>query len=212
MFSYSVAGISPHEHLPYICYDTYMKITSARFIKGVVGEDDLLEDGIPQIAFIGRSNVGKSSVINTLVGQKGLAKTSSFPGHTQEINLFLVNKAFYLVDLPGYGFAKASLDTRRKIQNLIYWYLLGSHYEQKKVVVIVDANVGFTNDDVEMLHSLRERNKEVILVANKIDKIKKSGYKKQLQEIQDSIGTYKLIPYSAEKKIGVGELTKEMLQ
>ena len=91
-----------------------MNITSARFIKGVVGPDENLEDGVPQIAFIGRSNVGKSSVINTLANQKGLAKTSSFPGRTQQINLFLINKSFYLVDLPGYGFAKASKDTRNK--------------------------------------------------------------------------------------------------
>ena len=79
-----------------------MNITSAKFVKGVVGEDEILDDGIPQVAFIGRSNVGKSSVINSLVNQKALAITSSTPGRTQQINIFLINKEFYLVDLPGY--------------------------------------------------------------------------------------------------------------
>src|SRR5947209_1920735 len=149
-----------------------MNITSAKFVKGVVGEDEVLEDGTPQVAFIGRSNVGKSSVINTLANQKGLAKTSSFPGRTQEINVFLINKAFYLVDLPGYGFAKGSKQTQEKIQSLIYWYLLDSHYQQKKVVLIVDSNVGVTDTDAQMLHSLELAQKNIIIVANKVDKIK----------------------------------------
>src|SRR5437763_545663 len=131
-----------------------MNITSAKFVKGVVGEDEILDDGIPQIAFIGRSNVGKSSVINTLTNQKGLAKTSSLPGRTQQINLFLISAAgvsglFYFVDLPGYGFAKGSREAQGQIQNLIYWYLLNSHYVQKEVVLIVDAEIGLSKNDFE---------------------------------------------------------------
>jgi len=90
-----------------------MRITSATFVKGIVGSDEILEGEFPQIAFIGRSNVGKSSVINSLTNQKGLAITSSFPGRTREINLFLINDAFYLLDLPGYGYAKASHATAK---------------------------------------------------------------------------------------------------
>jgi GTP-binding protein len=194
-----------------------MNITSAKFIKGVVGPDEILEDGIPQIAFIGRSNVGKSSVINTLANQKNLAKTSSFPGRTQQINLFLIsasgqNKPFYLVDLPGYGFAKTSKDVQEQIQSLIYWYLFDSPYRQTKVVLIIDASVGITNNDAQMLHSLKEQNKNIIVVANKTDKIKKSAYKKQLEEIQKIAGNYKIIPYSAEKKTGANELLIEILK
>jgi GTP-binding protein len=193
-----------------------MAITSAKFIKGIVGPDELLEDGKPQVAFIGRSNVGKSSVINSLANQKGLAKTSSFPGRTTEINVFLIfatggNNSFYLVDLPGYGFAKASKQEQENLQQLIYWYLLNSPYEQKKVVLIIDANVGATNTDMEMLHSLKQAGKNIVVVANKVDKIKKSVLAKQLKEIQDMAGKYKVIPYSAEKKIGVNELAKEIL-
>ena len=85
-----------------------MEIKNARFIKGVVGPDDFLEKDIPQVAFIGRSNVGKSSVINSLTHQKDLAITSSLPGRTQQINLFLINESVYLLDLPGYGFSQDS--------------------------------------------------------------------------------------------------------
>jgi GTP-binding protein len=196
-----------------------VNIISAKFIKGIVGADEILDDGIPQVAFIGRSNVGKSSVINTLANKKDLAKTSSFPGRTREINIFLISakggsasggNSFYLVDLPGYGFAKGSKQEQEKIQSLIYWYLLDSHYQQKKVVLIIDAELGATNNDLQMLHSLKEQSKDVVVVANKVDKIKKSSYKKQLDEIQSAVGDCKIIPYSAEKKIGVNELANEI--
>lgn len=193
-----------------------MNITSAKFIKGLVEDDEVLNDGIPQIAFIGRSNVGKSSVINSLAGNKDLAKTSSFPGRTRQINIFLMsasgkNNSFYLVDLPGYGFAKGFKDEQEKIQSLIYWYLLDSPYRQKAIVLIIDAELGPTSNDMQMLHSLFEKGKKIIVVANKVDKIKKSVYKKCLADIQNAMGDYKIIPYSAEKKIGVSELAKEIL-
>lgn len=188
-----------------------MNITSAAFVKGVVGEDEVLDDGIPQIAFIGRSNVGKSSVINCLANKKNLAKTSAFAGRTQEINVFLINKSFYLVDLPGYGFAYGSKDLQASLQNLIYWYFFNSNYTQKKVVLIIDASIGATNNDMEMLHSLKQAQKNVIIVANKVDKIKKSEYKQQMQKIRDVVGDYKIFPFSAEKKIGISELTNEIL-
>lgn len=187
-----------------------MKITSAEFIKGVVGADRILEDGIPQIAFIGRSNVGKSSVINSLTGQKKLARSSAFPGRTQEINIFLINKSVYLADLPGYGFVKAPREIRNKLEQLICWYLFETKYKQKKVVLIIDAKVGPTNDDLEMLHHLKERKKNIVVVANKIDKIRRSEYKQQIQKIKELVDVHKFIPYSAEKEIGVSELIKEL--
>ncbi len=187
-----------------------MHIRSAKFIKGIVKADDFLSDGKPQIAFIGRSNVGKSSVINSLTNQKGLARTSSTPGRTQQINLFLINRSFYLVDLPGYGFADMSHEGRNQLQALIRWYLWESGYKQKKVVLIIDAKVGPMVSDLEMLRTLEEYNKEVVVVANKVDKIPKSAYSKQLQKIQSAIGDHKMIPCSAEKKIGLTELGKEI--
>jgi len=187
-----------------------MNIKSAKFIKGAVEVDDIFDDGVPQIAFIGRSNVGKSSTINALTKQKGLARTSSFPGRTQQINIFLINNAFYLIDLPGYGFAKGSWEHRKKLEQLIFGYLLNPEYKQKKVVLIIDAYTGLTKNDLEMLDILEEEKKDIIVVANKIDKIKKGGTARQLKEIQDKIGDHKVIPYSAEKKIGIKELAEEI--
>ncbi len=188
-----------------------MKITSAKFVKSLVRADQILEDGLPQIALIGRSNVGKSSVINSLTNQKDLARTSPFPGRTREINLFLINNSLYFVDLPGYGYAKASREGQRRLQELIYWYLFDSPYEQKKVALIIDAKVGPTDNDLEMLKALEEKGKNIVIVTNKVDKIKKSDYTKQLQKLEDLIGNHKIIPYSAEKKIGVRELVNELL-
>ena len=189
-----------------------MKITSAKFVKGVVGSDEFLEGSMPQVAFIGRSNVGKSSIINSLVNQKDLAKTSSSPGSTKEINLFFINKSFYLVDLPGYGFSKASWEEREQLLKLIYWYLLNPHYKQKVIALIVDAKVGPTADDLAMLKRLEGQRKEIVIVANKIDKLKRSAYKKQLKMIQNMVGAHKVILYSSRNKIGITELTEEVLK
>lgn len=188
-----------------------MKITSAEFVKGVVGEDPILEDTLPKYAFIGRSNVGKSSLINTLVNKKALAVTSSFPGRTKQLNVFLVNKKIHFIDLPGYGFSKGSHESRSQILNLINWYLFLSKYQQNKVILIIDAYVGPTEDDLEMLYSLRGAKKNIIVVANKIDKVKKSQLKSQLEKIQATIGPITVIPYSAEEKIGIKELMSEIL-
>lgn len=189
-----------------------MAITSAKFVKGVTGDDEALDDGTPQVALIGRSNVGKSSVINSLTGQKGLAKTSSFPGRTQEINLFLVNKSIYLVDLPGYGYAKADEQGRDKLKKIIFWYLFNSHHRQKLVVLIIDAEVGPTANDMEILRGLEERSKNLVIVANKVDKIKNSELITKMRAIEAAFPNHKIIKYSSEKKIGVSELTLEILK
>lgn len=189
----------------------FMNIKSAQFVKGIVGPDEALDEDIPQIAFIGRSNVGKSSVINFLTSQKNLARTSSRPGRTQEINLFLINDSRYFLDLPGYGYAKASKVTRYKLQEIIFGFLFDSAYNQEKVVLIIDANIGPRETDLEILSSLEDHEKEVVIVANKIDKIKKSEYNKQLASIQDQIGEHKIVPFSVKKRIGKDELLNEIL-
>ena len=189
-----------------------MKIKSAIFVKSAIGTDPIFEDNKPQIVFIGRSNVGKSSVINSLANQKNLARTSSFPGRTQQINVFLINNSFYLIDLPGYGFADVPKEVRDKLQKMINWYLFMSDYRFKKVVLIIDAKIGPTKDDMLMFESLQETKKDIIIVANKIDKIKKSEYTKQIQRLKDIFENHKVIPYSAENKKGVGELGDELLK
>lgn len=188
-----------------------MKILSATFSKGITDSNQIVTDGLPHVAFIGRSNVGKSSVINSFTRQKGLARTSSFPGRTQQLNFFLINKSFYLVDLPGYGYADISEEGRERLQHMIDQYLFNSPYEHKKIVFIIDAEVGFTAHDFEMLHALEEQKKDFVILANKIDKIKKTDYKKKTEILTELAGSHQIIWYSAEKNIGVGTLTSTIL-
>jgi len=187
-----------------------MNIKTAQFIKGTLGNDESLENDIPQVAFIGRSNSGKSSVINSLVNQKDLAKTSPFPGRTQKINIFLINDSLYFIDLPGYGYAKVPDKLKKSLKGMVNWYFFVSNYEQKKVILIIDADVGPTKDDLEMLYALEDHRKDVVVVANKIDKIKKSKYEEQFKTINELIGSHKIIPYSAKNKIGTEELLNEI--
>lgn len=188
-----------------------MEIVSAEFVKGIIGSDDILHDGKIQIAFIGRSNVGKSSVINSLVRRKGLVKSSRSPGKTREINFFLINNEQYFVDLPGYGYAKVSQKMREKLRRLIVWYLLDTKVEGRKIVVIIDAKVGLTDFDREILYALEQRGEEIILIANKFDKIKKSDALKRTKELQEEVGNHTLIPYSAKKNIGRNDLLEKIL-
>lgn len=188
-----------------------MKITSAKFIRGVIGDNEILEDGTPQIAFIGRSNAGKSSLLNSLTGKKNLAITSNTPGRTRQINVFLINETHYFLDLPGYGYAKAGGKTLKKFSDLIYWYLLESKHNPK-VVLLIDSGIGPTVDDLTVLKNLEDAGKNIIVVANKVDKIKKSQYRNQLNKLQQQIPHHKLFPYSSKTKIGIEELTNELLQ
>ncbi len=188
-----------------------MNITSAKFIAGLQGTNELLENGIPQVAIIGRSNVGKSSVINAVTGVKDLARTSAFPGRTQEINLFLINGNTYLVDLPGYGYAQASHDARNRLQEIIDWYFFNSPYNQKVVILIIDAKVGFTETDFDMLHLLESRQKHVVIVANKIDKLKRQELATQLKRFADDAPGHLIIPFSALDGIGIKQLVDAML-
>jgi GTP-binding protein len=187
-----------------------MKITSAVFKRGIKGDNEILEDGIPQIAFIGRSNVGKSSLLNSLTGIKKLARTSNTPGRTQELNVFLINNSHYFIDLPGYGFAKTRLKILDKIGRLIFWYLFRSDNDPT-VVLIIDAEIGPTADDLEMLEQLEKAGKKIIIVANKVDKIKKSQYKNQLKKLSEQFAGHNFFPYSSESKIGIGDLSSKLL-
>lgn len=188
-----------------------MKITSAKFIKGAMGSDDIFISPRPQIVFVGRSNVGKSSTINSLVGQKDLAKTSSFPGRTQQINIYLINNDFYLIDLPGYGFADVPLAVREQLAKMVNWYLFESGYRFQKVVVVIDSKIGPTPDDMNMVNALEGAGKDIVIVANKVDKLKKLELETQIQKIRNIFGFHPVVPYSAEKKIGIGELVEVIL-
>jgi GTP-binding protein len=184
-----------------------MKVTSAEYVTSVIGTSKYLDDTYPQIAFIGRSNVGKSSLINAIMHTKNLAITSSFPGRTQLINIFLLNKKFHLIDLPGYGYAKVSAQKKEDIEKMIAWYLLEAPYKQKKVVVILDAVVGITDKDKYMIGDLLQAGKDVIIAVNKIDKLGSEAQLQQLATIQGYVGNRDVIPVSTKTKVGVNVLS-----
>jgi GTP-binding protein len=187
-----------------------MKITSASFVKGIRGTDPLLNDPKPEFAFVGRSNVGKSSVINALLSRKDLAKSSSSPGKTKEINFFLVNDKIYFVDLPGYGYARAPDGDKEKLVKYILWYLFESDAPIALVFVLIDASVGPTDRDLEMIKALTEGKIPFVVVGNKLDRINKTARPKQLKEITEKIGDVPFIPFSSKKKEGVSEVLQKI--
>lgn len=187
-----------------------MNITSAQFVKGILGNDPALDNGFPQIAFVGRSNAGKSSLINSLVKQKSLARTSNTPGRTQQINLFLINNNCYFLDLPGYGYAKTSKNRQAELGSLIREYLFVAEYAKQKIVQVIDAAVGPTALDLEILQMLEEHEKDIIIVVNKVDKVNKTAREKQLNLIQGKIGEHKIVAFSSQENIGRAELLREL--
>src|SRR3989344_1081403 len=180
-----------------------MKITSAKFVKGIIGTDDILTDGIPQIAFVGRSNVGKSSLINALVNKTDLVKVGKKPGKTKEINFFLINNSFYFVDLPGYGYAKLGPLEKDKIRKLMAWYFVESGIRLKLVVLIIDIRVGFTELDRQMLELLKGASHRFVIIANKIDKLKKSEVSRQLAAVTAATGEAEGLACSATTHAGI---------
>ena len=183
-----------------------MKI-DAQFVLSVVGSHNLVVDKKPQIAFIGRSNVGKSSVINCLVGQKSLVRSSSTPGKTQEINFFDINDERYFVDLPGYGYAKLGQKYREKLRKLILWYFISGEAPVTLAVLIVDAKAGMRDFDREMIDVLRSHGHNYIIVANKTDKLNQSELHASLENIRAEIDEgVPVVPFSATKGKGKKEL------
>ncbi|MSR71245.1 MAG: YihA family ribosome biogenesis GTP-binding protein [Candidatus Taylorbacteria bacterium] len=188
-----------------------MKISSAEFIKGIRGTDPILADGVPQVAFIGRSNVGKSSLINALVNRKELVKTGKKPGKTTEINFFSINKsACYFVDLPGYGYAKADPEEKEKIRKLILWYVQYSEVRPLCLVLILDVKAGLTDFDKGMLFALRECKHRYIIVANKMDKLNQKELAIQLTSIRNESGEQSIFACSAETKDGIDVLRAQI--
>jgi GTP-binding protein len=189
-----------------------MKITSAELIKSVYPSDDFPSARYPEVAFAGRSNVGKSSLINTLLNRKGLARTSSAPGKTQSINFYLINKSFCLVDLPGYGYAKVPKQVRKQ------WSPLIEAYCQKRenlcgVVVILDARVGPTPLDHALISWLTELSVPVIFTMTKSDKLSKNKIAQALHQTAKalSIEPEQIVPFSSQTGDGKKRLWQEML-
>jgi GTP-binding protein len=164
-----------------------MEIKSAEFVKSSPSIQDLPGGDLPEFAFIGRSNVGKSSLLNFLVGRKNLAKTSSTPGRTKLINHFLINDSCYFVDLPGYGFAKSSKTERVKWGQSTEQYLL-QRSELKCLFVLLDLNVPPRAPDFEFLSWLRVHGVPIAVVLTKTDKLNQSARYRQEQLFGQELG------------------------
>lgn len=168
----------------------------------------LPENTKPEVAFSGKSNVGKSSLINGLLNRKSLARTSSQPGKTQTINFYSVNQELYLVDLPGYGYAKVTQEIRAKWGKMIENYLHGSR-QLKAVFLLVDIRHEASANDREMYRWIVHQGYEPIIIATKLDKIKRSQVQKQLKLLRESLnpvpGT-RIIPFSAQTRQGREEI------
>jgi len=160
-----------------------MIIRSADFVKSSVGLRDCPEANFPEFAFVGRSNVGKSSLINMLVQRKQLAKSSSTPGKTQLINHFLINEERYLVDLPGYGYAKASLKSKQKRVHAMYDFLTWRE-TLKHVFVLIDSKIPTQPIDLDFINALDEEQIPFSVVFTKIDKTKQKALNDNLREFK----------------------------
>lgn len=180
-----------------------MDIRSAKFVTSAVDCRKMLEDKLPEIAFVGRSNVGKSSLINMLTKQNKLCKTSATPGRTRLINYFLINENLYFVDLPGYGYAKASKTEVDGWQSMIEPYLVENE-KLKCVCMLVDSRIEPTAQDKQMLKFLNYYRIPFIIIATKCDKFGKSQIKPQALKIANALGVGKdnVFPSSSESGYG----------
>ena len=166
------------------------------------------DTGRPEVAFAGKSNVGKSSLINGLMNRKALARTSAQPGKTQTINFYNINEAMYLVDLPGYGYAKVSAAEKEKWGKMIEGYLHTSK-ELRAVFLLVDIRHKPSANDKQMYDWICHNGYEPVIIATKLDKLKRSQVAKSLKEIRIGLGLPKegkILPFSAETKQGRDEI------
>lgn len=184
-----------------------MKVTSAEFVKSAFSTDHLPEDGRAEIAFLGRSNVGKSSLINSLLGRKGLARTSNTPGRTQCINYFLVNGSFYFVDLPGYGFARVSKTMRQDWGKMAEDYL-SDRPELRLFIQLVDARHTPTDLDLQLGEWLSHHRKNSLVVATKCDKLSSNKLLKSMNEIRSAFADRPVVAHSAQSGKGRDEVWK----
>lgn len=189
-----------------------VNLHNAEFIRSAVKQEDFPQDILPQVIFAGKSNVGKSSVINRLLNRKNFARVGASPGKTTHINFFLIDRKFYLVDLPGYGYAKVSMQERERWGKLIELYFS----DEKPIdlgVFIVDIRHKPTADDCVMCDWLKQTGMPFCIVANKMDKLKKSQIDPAVSLIAETLEVPEecIIPFSAEKGVGRQDLLDTIL-
>lgn len=184
-----------------------MIIRDAKFIKSATKEEHYPEDSLPEILLAGRSNVGKSTFINSVLNRKNIAHVSSQPGKTQTLNFFLVNEAFYFVDVPGYGYARVSKKDREAFGKMIEEYLT-TRQQLKIVIQLVDFRHKPSQDDILMYDFLSSYGIPTIVVGTKVDKVPKTKRKKHEKLIIETLGLEEgmFLPYSGVTKLNLNEI------
>lgn len=186
-----------------------MIVKNAEFVISAVGPKQYPDDHLPEIALAGRSNVGKSSLINKFINRKNLARTSSKPGKTQTLNYYRINgNQFYFVDLPGYGFAQVSQSVKEKWGHFIEAYLV-KRENLCGVIQLVDLRHPPSKDDIAMYDWLMQLHKEVLVVATKCDKVSKGQWQKHIKQVREGLKADKsqqIVVFSAENGQGLEEL------
>lgn len=188
-----------------------MNKQQARFVRSAPTREEFLDDGRPQVAFVGRSNVGKSSLLNRLLGRRDLARISSSPGKTRTVNYFLIDSRFYFVDLPGYGYAKVSRKERQGWAKLMEQYF--QHVEDRvHIIQLVDGKVGATELDVQANEYLSQLGCRRTVVATKMDRLRTNERARRLAGIRDQLALQEepLVAFSARSGEGVKELWREI--
>ncbi|MFB0957474.1 MAG: ribosome biogenesis GTP-binding protein YihA/YsxC [Clostridiaceae bacterium] len=180
-----------------------MEIIKSEFLTSAVKRDQYPEADRPEVAFIGRSNVGKSSIINSLTNRKGLARVSNTPGRTRLVNFFLINESVYLVDLPGYGYAKVSKSEKENLGKITDEYFT-SRTNLNKVVLLLDSRHKPTQDDILMYRYIRHYDIPCLIVGTKLDKLKRNEIRKNEKLIRETLG---MTP--EERILMYSSLTKE---
>ncbi|WP_061310648.1 ribosome biogenesis GTP-binding protein YihA/YsxC [Clostridium botulinum] len=190
-----------------------MEIKKAEFVISAVRKTQYPEDGRPEVAFVGRSNVGKSTLINTLTNRRKLVKVSSTPGKTRLINFFVINDNMYFVDLPGYGYAKVSKKEKENWGYIMEQYLV-ERDQLKKIVLLVDSRHKPTSDDINMYNWIKHYNYEVLVVGTKLDKLKRNDINKNKKIIRDTLKMDKddkILLISSLSKEGKEEVLEQIL-
>ena len=188
-----------------------MIINNPRFEVSAVSPNQYPKNDLPQIVLVGKSNVGKSSFINTLVNRKALARTSNTPGKTRQINFYNIDNSFYFVDLPGYGYSKLSKQEQVNMGKFIEDYLQKSK-NISLIVFLLDIRHNPTNDDVLMLDYIKKTNLPYILICNKADKIAPTKVDTEVSRIKEylNLSFSTVIPFSAERRIYTDEAWKKI--
>ena len=192
-----------------------MNFSKAEFIRSAASAKDFPRDGLPRVLFAGRSNVGKSSTINTLLQRKNFARVSASPGKTVFVNLFRIDERVWFVDLPGYGYARVSQREKERFSRLIEEYMNADRQNVGRAYLIVDARHRPTADDCTMANWFRETGRPLVVAANKLDKLKKSEIGPNLEQIRLTLELGEevpVIPFSAEKGTGKEELLRTILE